>query len=209
MIITWSGFACFKIEGENSTIIIDPFTSQGGLRTPAWRADIVITSSQDPLHNNLSAVRSLQNGLFAITHPGEYEIWDVSVMGFPVKGKNRESSIFFIDMENIRLVHLGALQAPLFNSQLEHLEKVDILFIPVGGGFYIDPHQAVEMINQINPRIVIPMCYRTSQKVKGLQDLSVFCKIVGTCPEERVKRFKVSRRDFPSDETRIVVLDVQ
>lgn len=81
--------------------------------------------------------------------------------------------------------------------------------IPVGGGKTINAKQAVELISQIEPRIVIPMHYQIKDlKTKTpLDGLETFIKEFGVTPKETVSKFKISKKDLPQDDVQLVVLE--
>lgn len=163
MQITWLGQSCFKIQGKDVTVITDPYASDIGLKLPRLNADIVTVSHDHHDHNNVDAVNGTP---FVIDKPGEYEIKNVFVQGIPAyhdtsSGTERGNSIIYLfQIEELKIAHLGDLGAKLTDEQLEKLEGVDIIFIPVGGTFTIDGKQAAEVVNQLEPRIAIPMHYK-------------------------------------------------
>lgn len=214
MLIQWAGLACFKIEGENATIVFDPFDPSCGLRLPRLSADIVISSSQSPNHGNTKAVSAKSEPIKIITGAGEYEKKEALLYGMHIqrendsKKENEGAVIYRIQLDGVNVVHLGNLSFPLQNSQLDHLEKTDILFLPVGGGDYLSGKAGAELANQIEPRVIIPMCYKVpglKARVSGTED---FCKEIGICPKEKVVKFKVSKKDLPQDLTQVVIFDI-
>ena len=211
MKISWAGYACFKIEGQNATVVIDPFAAKGPKKMPKMKADLVLSSSDDPLHGNVSDVRAKENDLRIIDGPGEYETREVLVFGMPVvmegKTAGEQNTIYRIEIEGVTIVHMGALSKALTNGQLAHLESTDILMIPVGGGPYISAEKASELITQISPRMVIPMCYKVGAMPEKLDTVDPFCKIIGTCPKETLDVFKISKKDLPSDDMKVVIMN--
>lgn len=214
MIITWHGQSCFKIEGDKSSIVTDPYGEGYGLKLPRLAADIVTSSHNHDDHNNIKAVKAVGEGEpFIINSPGEYEIKDTFIYGIPAwhddkQGAERGSNVIYrIEMEGISIAHLGDLGHLLEQEQIEKLEGVDILMIPVGGHFTIDGKQATQIISQIEPRIVIPMHY----SIKGLNikidSLDPFCKEIGVCPAERVVKFKVAKKDLPQENLKVVIFE--
>lgn len=212
MIFTWAGYACFKIEGNSAAIVLDPFDNQAG-QFPKTLADIVISTKADSYHGNTSMIQPKSDGIKIITGPGEYEVKDVLIYGMElwrengVKLEAREAVIYKIQFEGLQIVHLGALSFAPSNSQLNYLEKTDILLIPVGGGRYLRAKAATELINQIEPRIVIPTCYKTPGIQENLSPLNDFCKEIGICPKVAIKKYKIVKKDLPADTTEVVILE--
>ena len=214
MIITWAGYACFKIEGSSLTIITDPFDPSSGLKLSSKKADVVISSCEGPYHGNVEAIKEKGKEIKVITSPGEYEIQETFIYGIPVKVRSKKGSggdivIYRIEMEGLTLVHLGALETPLENGQLEHFEKTDIMFVPVGGGNYLNAVSARELISQISPKIVIPMCYKVSGAKLSLDGIEKFYKEMGVKPQEVLPKLKVSKKDLTLEETNIKVLGIE
>lgn len=216
MQIIWHGHSCFKIQTKTNngevTIITDPFGKEVGFKMPKTTVDIV-TVSHD--HHDHSKVDEVGGEPFVIQGPGEYEIKGVFVYGVPSfhdnqKGKERgENTIYVIKLldEDMTIAHLGDLGHVLSDRELDKLEKIDVLLIPVGGKYTIGAKEAVEIINQIDPRIVVPMHYKISgSKIDDLNGIDVFTKEIGIGVES-LNKLKISKKDLPQEETKLVVLD--
>jgi L-ascorbate metabolism protein UlaG (beta-lactamase superfamily) len=210
------GHACFKIQTKTSkgdiTIVTDPYDKKIGFKMPKTTADIVTISHNHYDHSNAGEV----NGdPFVVNGPGEYEVKGIFVYGIPSfhdkqdgreRGNNTINVIKLME-EDISIAHLGDLGHVLGNKELEHLEKIDILLIPVGGKYTISTKEAIEVINQIEPRIVIPMHYKIpGLKIDGLSGVDVFCKEMGV-NGDKTNKLKISKKDLPQEETRVVVLE--
>lgn len=217
MIITWNGHSCFKIESDKSSIVTDPYGDEYGLKLPRLSADIVTSSHDHNDHNNIKAVKAANsedaNGPFVINGPGEYEIKDTFVYGIPSwhddkKGTERGANIIYrIEMEGMSIAHLGDLGHMLEQEQIEKLEGIDILMIPVGGNYTIDGKQATQIISQLEPRIVIPMHYSIKGLKAKIDGLDPFCKEIGVCPPERVAKFKIAKKDLPQEDLKVVIFE--
>jgi len=85
---------------------------------------------------------------------------------------------------------------------------VDILFVPVGGKDCLDPKKAKEVVEQIEPRVVIPMCYDTEGSKLGLGELETFISVMGSKAEEPMDVYKVKRSELPEDNSKLLVLNV-
>ncbi|PKM91558.1 MBL fold metallo-hydrolase [Candidatus Falkowbacteria bacterium HGW-Falkowbacteria-1] len=213
MIINYFGHSCFKIEekinGENVSLITDPFDSSVGLKVPNVEADIVSVSHSHPDHANVSALRGKP---FVVDCAGEYDIKGVIIEGIKSyhdekKGTERgENIIFRFDIEGISLAHLGDLGDALDNKQLEKIGGIDILFIPVGGRYTLDAKKAVEAISQIEPRIVIPMHYKTEGSKIDIDGIDKFIKEIGIAPNFEEK-LKISKRDLPSEDMKLIIFN--
>jgi len=218
MQIKWFGQSCFKIQtkhqNEETFIITDPYCNNYGLKLPRLSADIVTVSHEHKDHNNYSAIKKIKGKKepFLINGPGEYEISNVFIYGIPSfhdnsQGKDRgQNMIYIIKAENIVIGHLGDLgQKELTPKQLEIMNSIDILLIPVGGKYTIDAKESTKIISQIEPRIVIPMHYKIPNLKLDIDKVDKFIKEMGGQSETEDK-LKISRKNLPSDETKIIIL---
>lgn len=214
MYITYIGHSCFKIQdkigSDGVTIITDPFDKSIGLKVPDSQADIVTVSHQHADHNYIKAICGKP---FILSTAGEYEIKDVSIEGVDTfhdnfGGKERGNNIvYIINIEGINIVHLGDLGHLLDAKQLEKLSGADILLIPVGGIYTIDAKKAVEVISQIEPRIVIPMHYKSDKSTVEIDGVDKFIKELGIKPVYEEK-LKISKKDLPTEDMELVILNV-
>jgi L-ascorbate metabolism protein UlaG (beta-lactamase superfamily) len=210
MRISWYGHSCFRLSSRSGTVVTDPYGKGIGYKLPRLRADIVAVSHDHPDHNNVKAVKGKPK---IISGPGEYEIKGIFVIGIPTfhdsrGGKLRgRNTVYLFDWEGLTVCHLGDLGHVPTQAQLEDLGDVDVLLIPVGGVTTIDAAKASEVIALLEPRIVIPMHYKT----KALQDSKLrsvdqFLKGMGiknTVPQDQLQ---VTRGKLPSD-TQVTIMD--
>jgi L-ascorbate metabolism protein UlaG (beta-lactamase superfamily) len=215
MIITWLGQSCFKIQdkigADGVTIVTDPFDKKYGLKVPNFEANIVTVSHDHDDHNN---VKSLRGNPFVITTAGEYDVQGIMVEGVESyhdekQGAERGKNIIYrIEVEDITIVHLGDLGHVLDDKQLEKLVGADILLVPVGGKYTIDAKKAVEVVSQVEPRIVIPMHYKISGlKIDDIENVEKFVKEMGVKPTEEDK-LKINKKDLPQEDMELVILKV-
>lgn len=212
MIITWLGHSCFKLQdkigADGVTLITDPYSKETGLKLPSLEADLVTVSHDHDDHNNVSAVKGNPR---VISCAGEYDVKGVFVEGIDsshdeANGEKRGGNIIYrIEIDDISIAHLGDLAHTLDNTELEKLVGTDILLIPVGGHYTLDAKKAVEVISQIEPRMVIPMHYRHPEVKIELDDLEKFIKELGVVPTHEEK-LKISKKDLPAEEMELVVL---
>ena len=214
MQISWKGQACFHITAQGSgkelvKLVIDPYDPSIGLRMSASEADIALVTHDHEDHNNIKACA----GAFAIVGPGEYEIKDVAIQGIPSfhdekEGKERgKNTIYMIEAEGIRLCHLGDIgQAELSAEQVSTIGNVDILFVPVGGVYTIGAKGASKIVNQIEPKVVIPMHYFLPNLKFKLEKVDDFLKEMGVKNAEPQNKLVVKLRDFTSEEMKVVLL---
>ncbi|MFA4881172.1 MAG: MBL fold metallo-hydrolase [Candidatus Doudnabacteria bacterium] len=198
--IYWAGQSCFQISVSNSKdhsadIVIDPFDEDfTGLKLPNLSADIALVTHDHKDHNN---IKDLKGTPFVIQGSGEYEVKGVFVQGIPSFHDDKEgtergqNTIYVIEAEEMRFCHLGDLgQKQLTDEQLEKIDGIDILMVPVGGeGYTIDSSVAQKIISQIEPKIVIPMHYALPKSKSKLDEVSKFLKTMGkpsVTPQEKL-----------------------
>ncbi len=215
MNITWKGQSCFQItssQGKDGhvNIVIDPFDEETGLRVPKLEADLLLVTHQHKDHNNVKAV---SGNPFLIEGPGEYEVKEVSIQGIQSfhdssQGKERGSNtIYVMETEDIRICHLGDLgQKELTPEQVEQIGDIDILMIPVGGNFTIESKEAVKIMSQIEPSIIIPMHYAIPKLKMKLNGLDKFLKTMGVKKLDTLPKLSIKKKDISPEEAKIVVL---
>lgn len=212
MIITWHGLSCVEIVTKTShgevTVVVDPYDASTGLRQRTWNAHVALSTHDG---DDAGAISSVEGQPFVVRTPGEFEAKGVFVYGVDVpvkggeKGKELTHTIFRIESEDMYLAHLGALDRELTNAELEQLKNIDILMIPVGGGRVLSPKMAADVVNQIEPRVVIPMTYAVDGLKESFAQVTEFLKALGSQPEA-VSKYKIFKKDLPQDVMQVVLL---
>jgi L-ascorbate metabolism protein UlaG (beta-lactamase superfamily) len=195
MQIHYFGLSSFKIITKEATIITDPFDKTSGLTPPRGNADILILSEKNnPLY---SAVSGISGEPFLVNDPGEYDTKGVTVTGLPVKQDGSYVTAFLIESEDIKILNLAHIKDfSLKEDELEALGQIDILIIPVGGGTVMDASTAAQIVNDIEPKIVIPSHYA---KVES------FIKEMGGKSEE-MDKLMLKKKDLVEEGIKLVVL---
>lgn len=209
------GHASFRLRGKQASLVTDPYDSATiGLKFPKnIDADIVTISHDHPDHSNTGAVIGTP---FVVRGPGEYEIKGVSVIGVSTfhdaeEGKSRgKNTVYRIEMDGVRFAHLGDLGHQLNSQQLDVLDGIDVLFVPVGGFYTVDAKVAVAIVADIEPKIVIPMHYQRAGLTPALSDklspVSAFLKEIGKEGVAAAPKLSVSKEKLPA-EMQVVVLE--
>lgn len=178
-------------------------------------AGVVTVSHKHDLHDNTADVAPLGEAKkpFIIDIPGEYEVGGTFIYGIKSvhdekEGKERGSNIIYrFETEGMSVVHLGDLGRQIAPAEMEKLENVDILMVPVGGGTTLPLKAMVEIVGELEPRIVIPMHYKLPEIKMPLESVDKFLRELGVGKQEPENRLKISRKDLPADEMRVVVLE--
>jgi L-ascorbate metabolism protein UlaG (beta-lactamase superfamily) len=209
MEITWLGHSCFKLRGKQASILTDPFDNTIGYNLGKITADIVTVSHDHPQHSFASGVGGDPK---VLRGPGEYEIAGIFIYGTTTfhdsnKGQTRgKNTVYLMEIDDIKVCHLGDLGHALSAAQIEEISDTDVLLIPVGGVSTIDAAGAVEMINVVQPKIVIPMHYKTAVTKLELDPVDKFLKEMGIKEASPLPKLTVNKSMLPL-ETQVVVLD--
>lgn len=200
MEITYLGQSCFKVVGKKISILTDPFDpAVVGLKLGKQDADVVTVSHDHKDHNNISIMKNEDYILF--DSPGEYEAKESEFVGVEAyhddkKGEERgKVTMFAFNVDGVKVAHLGDLGAELTSAQLDCLDGVDVLMVPVGGHKHIDAETAVKVVTQIDPKIVIPMHYKITEGSE-FDAVDKFFHEMAVTPEAQDK-LKVTAKDLP------------
>lgn len=215
MVIEWHGKSCFSMTAkgarntEDVTIVVDPYHPESGLKLPRNCAGQLLLITHDhPSHNYREGVAGTP---FVIDGPGEYEVKGIFVYGIPTAHDAKSGSehgpntMYRIEVEDMSIAHVGDLGHTLSDAQLEALKDIDILCVPVGGGSTIDAVKAAEVVQEVEPRVVIPMHYALADRAPA--DVQKFLKAMGVTSPEKTDKLKITRKDLPEDSLRVVVFD--
>ncbi len=156
MKIIWNGHACFTVETAEGTVVFDPYTdgSVPGFGPLRLKADLVLCSHEHGDHNNRAAVNLSGK-------PCSIVVEKIETYHDDVKGAKRGANIIHVlQAGGMQFTHLGDLGCDLTEEQKNRLLGMDVLMIPIGGFFTINSAQALKLVQQLKPRITIPMHYR-------------------------------------------------
>jgi len=165
MKIDWLGHSCFKVTLKSGTVILfDPFDSTVGYAQQEVIADIVVISHAHFDHNDLSHIKGEYE---VVDTAGVHEIGDVTLEGIKTwhdhtGGEERgENLAFLLNVNGLRLCHMGDVGCVPDADVLEKLKGVELLLIPVGGNYTVDAKEAMVIIDAISPNIIMPMHFKT------------------------------------------------
>ncbi len=208
MEVTWLGHSCFRLKGKGATLLTDPFDPSTGYFLGKPAADIVTVSISLPDHNYVEGVSGDPT---IIDGPGEYEVSGILITGIASRSATEQTArntIYVVEMDDLRLCHLGDLMKVPKNNLVESVGDVDVLMVPVGGRDTLDALQAMETISLLQPKIVIPMHYRTSLFGPELEPLDRFLREMGVKEPVPQPKLNVTRGSLP-EPTQVVVLETK
>lgn len=213
MDIWYLGHSSYKLKGRTASVVTDPFDPKAvGINFPKTEADIVTVSHDHKDHNKADLVTGVKK---VIDGPGEYEVNGVSIVGIGAyhdekKGELRgKNTIYIIEMDDLRLCHLGDLGSKLSEKKIEEMGGIDILFIPVGGEYTLNAQMAAQVARDIEPVLIIPMHYQQKGLKKDtfakLTDEKPFVNDMGL-PVLEEKRLNIKKTTL-GEEQKIVIME--
>jgi L-ascorbate metabolism protein UlaG (beta-lactamase superfamily) len=207
--IVWLGHSCFRIRGREATVLMDPCPPATGYSIGKPTADIVTISHNHEAHSFLKAVAGKPTILL---NAGEYEIQGAFLTGISTyhdgkKGEERGKNLaFVVEMEDIKVCHLGDLGHTPTAEQVEDMLGSDVLLVPVGGGTTIDGAQAAEVVSLLDAKIVVPMHYKTDVTKDKLDSADRFLKEMQVKAAEPQQKLSINKSNIPG-ETQVIMLD--
>jgi len=221
--LTWWGQSAFVLKTSTGLqALLDPASSGTGYKIPTQTGiDLVTVSHEHTDHNavnlapgNPLVLRGLAGNDWAKIDQTvkDVRVRTVGVYHDDAQGSKRgKNAIFVFDVDGLRLAHLGDLGQTLSPEQIKDIGPVDVILIPVGGYYTIDAKAAVEVVNQLNPKIVIPMHYRTPDLAASLAGVLApvedFVKAMGNSAavSEVGQTIAIERGKLPENRTIMVM----
>lgn len=217
MEIKYLGHSSFQLKNKLATVITDPYESKMvGLRFPKQDADVVTISHAHADHNQADQVT---NNPLVINIPGEYEKNGVRITGFKSYHDKKEGAekgvniLFKIEMDGVNILHCGDLAHKLSDELLEEIDNIDVLMLPVGGGFSLNPQEAADLVKDVEPSFVIPMHYDhiaiNKEVFASLSPVSEFLHKMGLGEVEPMKKLTLKKEDVEAEGTKVVVMEIE
>ncbi len=208
MELTFYGANCLRLAARKAQIVVDDNLAALGLKSVTKPTDISLrTSKALPAHTQ---------AVFQAEMPGEYEIAGVVIHGIAARAHMDEEGtknavVYTVQADDSKVAIIGHIYPELNEDQLEAIGMVDVVVVPIGGnGYTLDAAGALNIIKQIEPKIVIPTHYADKAiKYEVPQaELAAALKNLGMEASEKVAKYKIKPGDL-SDTTRLVLLERQ
>jgi L-ascorbate metabolism protein UlaG (beta-lactamase superfamily) len=203
MELSWVGHSCFRLRGRQATVITDPCARETGYSLGRVAAQVVTVSNAHPNH---SAIGQIDGNPTVFDGPGEYEAHGVFVTGVRTTRSHApaaqvRNTAYIIEIDDVRVCHLGDVANLPTSDQIELMKDVGVLLVPVGGHCTIGAAEAVEVISQIEPKLVVPMHYATDASRIALDDVSRFLREMGVSQLAPESRLNVTHGSLPAEPT--------
>ncbi len=205
--IEYKGANAVIFTTKNVKVVFDPRLSLVGKKDLSVE-DVVEVLTEDRFASTVGNPRVQFDG------PGEYEVADVGLAGFPaqrhIDAEGNNSTIYKLLIGGVRIAVLGNIDPKLSEEQLEQIGVTDIVVLPVGGGGYtLDATAAVVIVKQIDPRVVIPVHYSDPELAYEVpQDvLDTFLKEVGASGIDAGTKWKVKSAEALPEQLTVVKID--
>jgi L-ascorbate metabolism protein UlaG (beta-lactamase superfamily) len=206
--VTFYGANCVRLAAKKAQIVIDDNLAALGLKAVTKPTDISLrTNKALPEHADTA---------FRAEMPGEYEVSGVVIRGIAARAHMDEEGtknavIYTVEADDTKVVILGHIYPELSEAQLEQIGLADVTIVPVGGmGYTLDGAGALNVIKQIEPKVVIPTHY--SDKAIRYEvpqaELTDAIKNLGMEISETTAKFKIKPSEL-SDSTKLVILERQ
>ena len=214
--LRWFGQSMFLLTSPGgTTVLLDPFNDIGYTVPPPLDSDAATITHEHPDHNNAALGGVASTVLRGLTADGWAEIdqtvGDVrvfTVQSFHDAAQGAErgrNAIFVLETGGLRFVHLGDLGHALDASHVDAFGgPVDVLMVPVGGAFTIDAAAATNIVDQLSPRLVFPIHYKTERVAFPLATVDAFLE-GKTVERVGSTAARISRETLPGETTTLVL----
>jgi L-ascorbate metabolism protein UlaG (beta-lactamase superfamily) len=205
MVITQHGNQCTKLQFGDTIVAFNPISKDSTLKPSRFGADICLISINHPDFNGADQVGFGEKKPFVISGPGEYETKGIFIKGFPshssYDGGDRINTIYTLNLDNINVCFLGALDTTTIPSQTkESIDEIDILFVPIAGNGVLDAADAYKLAVQLEPKVIIPVGYESSKDA-----LKQFLKESGE-DVKAIDKLTVKKKDLDGKEGEVMVI---
>jgi hypothetical protein len=206
MEIEWYAGGCVRVRGAAATIMFDPDD-----RDERWLGDIAVDIAAFSHHpTDDDATVACGTVPFSVHGPGEYEVHGIFVTGVRMSDAATDgvggagTTAYNVLIDELTVCHLGNLAHLPTQEQVDALGGVDVLLVPVGGSLGLAASQAAEVVNMLDPVIVVPLHERIGARPEA-DSLARFLKEMGIDAPNPAPSLHVTRALLP-EERQVVVL---
>ena len=200
MDLIYLGYSSVRLQSGGVTVITDPFPGMGKMRSDERNATVVTVSNIQANHASAGLVSGSPK---VFRTPGEYEYNGIVARGvmthLPAGVPHEQRNVAYtVVMDNVNVCHLGNPVKPLTTKQIDELKPVDVLLVPTGGQCAISLDHAIQTIQDIDPRVVIPLHF-AHDKSDRLSNVDLFLRKLGHDEVKAQPRMSISKGNIPSE----------
>lgn len=206
MHISWLGHSAFKIETKTPlrdevVVLLNPYNFPRADLPRNLKSDLALLSQGE--ENTIT----LSGDPFIIKSPGEFEVKGVMIYVLETPGTKKAGLIFHFETESISLVFLNGFKGEMDEEMIDRLGAVDILLLPCGNNETLSAEAAANLVKQLEPRLVIPHSFNPPGRKDPFEPIDKFAKLLGQKEKEWLPKLKISKKDLPQEETRLILLE--
>jgi|TARA_B110000438_G_C15764528_1_gene628906 hypothetical protein len=203
MDIVWFGKSAIRLKNKKGALVCNPCpkTKYEDMKRPV--ANAITLSSSDPTQ---SYTKGVKGNPLVVDVPGEFEIAGMQIQGCPlVYSKDEISVMFLIEMDSVRILHLGKQINDENFSKIEQFDNIDVLLYPINKNKDENSVDISKIIRTLEVKVIIPIDYNKKKK-EDVQTLETFNKSLGLQIESGEDKISIKKSEL-SDKSKIVVLN--
>jgi len=204
MILTYHDGYCVRASAGDTTVVFGPVSKQSKKFKPTnFGADVAFVSVNHPDMNGVEEAGRGDRQPFRVSGPGEYEIKDVTALGFgstsQYGGEQRINTLYSVTFDGLTVMYAGAAGTTTLPKDIEEMDSPDVLIVPVGGDGSLTPAEAQKLAVNLEAKIVIPVAYDE-------KSLKLFLKEAGAEGTSAEEKLTIKKKDVVGKQGEVVVL---
>jgi len=179
--IRFLGHASFLIESPRHVTAV---TDYNGVNIPADPPDIATMNHAHPSHYTDTPDPRIPHVLRVWAQDGKPRLYDLAVRDMHVTNLPTNirdwnggtelygNSIFVFETAGLCIARLSHLHHLLEPQDLDTLGRIDVVMAPVDGGYTMSQTDMLRVLQQLQPRVVLPMHWFTRDALDRFLDLA-------------------------------------
>lgn len=204
MILSYHDGFCVRASAGDTTVVFGPISKQSTNFKPTnFGADVAFVSLNHPDMNGIEEAGRGERRPFAVTGPGEYEVKDITALGFGSKSKyggdEKINTIYSVTFDGLTVMYAGAVGTTELPKDIEEMDSPDVLIVPVGNEGALTPSDAQKLAVNLEAKIVIPVGHDE-------KSLKQFLKEAGADGTKAEEKLTIKKKDVAGKQNEVVVL---